>query len=226
MTFRALALRQILRQLRRANTRKISFVTSSNCLIRSFRASLTPLPSPLDAALQCLWSLLLYHSSLGVSLWPFVVPLSGIPYRLNLITNQMQEHTSVKLFNQSHLSIQRLFMCLTQSCDMWSLGVVIYIMLCGYPPFYSEVPRKQLSQGMRRRIMAGDYDYPDKEWSKISAEAKEVIARYSVVSFFFITWATVSGFQPQQPTLLWLRHHQIGSMQRSVQSNDERLTKG
>jgi len=70
---------------------------------------------------------------------------------------------------------------------MWSLGVVIYIMLCGYPPFYSEVPRKQLSQGMRRRIMAGDYDYPDKEWSKISAEAKEVIARYSVVSLFFIT---------------------------------------
>lgn len=70
-----------------------------------------------------------------------------------------------------------------QSCDMWSLGVVIYIMLCGYPPFYSEVPRKQLSQGMRRRIMAGDYDYPDKEWSKISAEAKEVIARYSVFLF-------------------------------------------
>ncbi|XP_078360737.1 LOW QUALITY PROTEIN: MAP kinase-activated protein kinase 5-like [Oculina patagonica] len=63
-----------------------------------------------------------------------------------------------------------------KSCDMWSLGVVIYIMLCGYPPFYSEVPRKQLSQGMRRRIMAGEYDYPDKEWSKISPEAKDVIA--------------------------------------------------
>ncbi|XP_020609082.1 MAP kinase-activated protein kinase 5-like isoform X1 [Orbicella faveolata] len=63
-----------------------------------------------------------------------------------------------------------------KSCDMWSLGVVIYIMLCGYPPFYSEVPRKQLSQGMRKRIMAGEYDYPDKEWSKISAEAKDVIA--------------------------------------------------
>lgn len=63
-----------------------------------------------------------------------------------------------------------------KSCDMWSLGVVIYIMLCGYPPFYSEVPRKQLSQGMKRRIMAGEYDYPEKEWSKISPEAKEVIA--------------------------------------------------
>ncbi|PFX24120.1 MAP kinase-activated protein kinase 5 [Stylophora pistillata] len=65
---------------------------------------------------------------------------------------------------------------LKPSCDMWSLGVVIYIMLCGYPPFYSEVPRKQLSQGMRRRIMAGEYDYPEKEWSKISSDAKDVIA--------------------------------------------------
>jgi len=30
---------------------------------------------------------------------------------------------------------------------------------------------------MRRRIMAGEYDYPAKEWSKISPETKEVIAR-------------------------------------------------
>ena len=71
-----------------------------------------------------------------------------------------------------------------QSCDMWSLGVVIYIMLCGYPPFYSEVPRKQLSQGMKRRIMAGEYDYPEKEWSKISPEAKEVIARYVTLTIW------------------------------------------
>ncbi|XP_032234097.2 MAP kinase-activated protein kinase 5-like isoform X2 [Nematostella vectensis] len=64
-----------------------------------------------------------------------------------------------------------------KSCDMWSLGVVIYIMLCGYPPFYSEVPRKQLSQGMRRRIMAGEYSFPEQEWSKISLEAKDVISK-------------------------------------------------
>ncbi|XP_031551117.1 MAP kinase-activated protein kinase 5-like isoform X3 [Actinia tenebrosa] len=64
-----------------------------------------------------------------------------------------------------------------KSCDMWSLGVVIYIMLCGYPPFYSEVPRKQLSQGMRRRIMAGQFTFPDPEWSKISNEAKDVVSK-------------------------------------------------
>ena len=60
---------------------------------------------------------------------------------------------------------------------MWSLGVIIYIMLCGYPPFYSENPRKQLSQGMRRRIMSGDYDFPAHEWARVSDLAKDVVRR-------------------------------------------------
>ena len=65
---------------------------------------------------------------------------------------------------------------------MWSLGVIIYIMLCGYPPFYSENPHKQLSQGMRRRIMAGEYDFPAPEWSRVSQDAKDVVKR--LVSYF------------------------------------------
>ena len=61
---------------------------------------------------------------------------------------------------------------------MWSLGVIVYIMLCGYPPFYSENPRKQLSQGMRRRIMTGEYDFPHHEWGRVSDMAKDVVRRY------------------------------------------------
>ena len=44
-----------------------------------------------------------------------------------------------------------------QSCDMWSLGVIIYIMICGYPPFYSETPSKALSKNMKKKIIAGMY---------------------------------------------------------------------
>jgi len=62
-----------------------------------------------------------------------------------------------------------------KSCDMWSLGVIIYIMLCGYPPFYSEIPHKPLSQNMTTKIMAGQYEFPPSEWSAISQEAKNLI---------------------------------------------------
>jgi len=69
-----------------------------------------------------------------------------------------------------------------KSCDIWSLGVIIYIMLCGYPPFYSENPKKQLSQGMKRRIMQGEYDFPAPEWSKVSDLAKDVVKRMLMIS--------------------------------------------
>ena len=62
-----------------------------------------------------------------------------------------------------------------KSCDMWSLGVIIYIMLCGYPPFYSEIPHKPLTQTMQNKIMSGNYEFPPSEWSSISLEAKNLI---------------------------------------------------
>lgn len=62
-----------------------------------------------------------------------------------------------------------------KSCDMWSVGVILYIMLCGYPPFYSEVPSQPITQRMRKKIMSGNFDFPHREWENISDDAKDLI---------------------------------------------------
>lgn len=61
-----------------------------------------------------------------------------------------------------------------KSCDMWSLGVIMYILLCGYPPFYSN-HGLAISPGMKKRIRAGQYDFPDPEWKLVSKDAKDLI---------------------------------------------------
>jgi len=64
-----------------------------------------------------------------------------------------------------------------KSCDMWSLGVILYIMLCGYPPFYSDVPTKVISRSMEQKILRGEYDFPAREWGRVSNEAKTIVVR-------------------------------------------------
>lgn len=57
-----------------------------------------------------------------------------------------------------------------QACDMWSVGVVIYVMLCGYTPFSEKTQDKVFE-----RIKAGEYKFDKGDWSKVSEEAKDLI---------------------------------------------------
>ena len=61
-----------------------------------------------------------------------------------------------------------------KACDMWSVGVITYIMLCGYPPFYPRSERS-FSEGMQSRIKQGEYNFPNEDWQHISKGAKDVI---------------------------------------------------
>ncbi|XP_043924553.1 MAP kinase-activated protein kinase 5 [Protopterus annectens] len=64
-----------------------------------------------------------------------------------------------------------------KSCDLWSLGVIIYVMLCGYPPFYSKHHSKTIPKDMRKKIMTGSFEFPEEEWSQISEMAKDIVRK-------------------------------------------------
>jgi len=61
-----------------------------------------------------------------------------------------------------------------KSCDIWSLGVIMYILICGYPPFYSH-HGQPISPGMKRRIRGGQYEFPKPEWDNVSTHCKDLI---------------------------------------------------
>jgi calcium-dependent protein kinase len=59
-----------------------------------------------------------------------------------------------------------------EKCDIWSLGVIFYVLLCGYPPFNGDTDIEII-----QNVQKGKFVFPEEEWGVISPECKDLIKK-------------------------------------------------
>eukprot|EP00638_Chattonella_subsalsa_P005236 CAMPEP_0117758148 /NCGR_PEP_ID=MMETSP0947-20121206/15196_1 /TAXON_ID=44440 /ORGANISM="Chattonella subsalsa, Strain CCMP2191" /LENGTH=407 /DNA_ID=CAMNT_0005578261 /DNA_START=646 /DNA_END=1869 /DNA_ORIENTATION=+ len=79
--------------------------------------------------------------------------------------NMMQSFVGTTYFLDPEI-IQQKF---TSKCDIWAVGIIMYILLCGYPPFMGESTPQTLNQILHDEVHFG------REWSHVSSDAKHLI---------------------------------------------------
>jgi calcium-dependent protein kinase len=58
-----------------------------------------------------------------------------------------------------------------EKCDIWSCGVILYILLCGYPPFNGDTDKD-----IMKAVKKGSFEFPEEEWASISKNAKDLVS--------------------------------------------------
>ncbi|KAG6630797.1 calcium-dependent protein kinase 1-like isoform X2 [Carya illinoinensis] len=87
--------------------------------------------------------------------------------------------------------------------DVWSAGVILYILLCGVPPFWAETEQEIFEQ-----VLHGDLDFSSDPWPSISNSAKDLVTkmlvrdprrRLTAHEVLCHPWVQVDGVAPDKP---------------------------
>lgn len=97
-------------------------------------------------------------------------PIKIIDFGLSRHDDQHEGIMKTKVGTPYYVAPEVLSRQYTKSCDIWSIGVITYILLCGYPPFYGDSDTQIFSS-----VRAGIFDFPSPDWDTISDGAKDFI---------------------------------------------------
>ena len=116
-----------------------------------------------------------FHSGGGSDTTPLLLtPVGSAEFMAPEIVEAFMEDTE-----EDHMYDKR--------CDLWSLGVMMYILLCGYPPFSGSCGYscgwatggscETCQKNLFNNIQQGHYEFHPREWGAISEQAKDLISR-------------------------------------------------
>ena len=100
----------------------------------------------------------------------YLSSLKLIDFGLSKMMGQRNEQMTTRVGTPYYISPEVLTGNYGVQCDMWSAGVILYVLICGYPPFYGNS-----DSTIRAKVRRGVYNYNGAEWTNVSPQVKDLI---------------------------------------------------